>query len=371
MPLTLIELKQHQELAKIESKLGWCLVLATENQHHVDSSWIWHKSEDYRENLFLHQCFVECKPLALALFLFNASNPSRPMTQGPISIGKITKEGSAAFKIERVGSIENPEEYQEISNSLANILILPKSNILSFKSKRSLNDPDAEQSVSKRQIQTQVDSQAASSPLLATLSEPVPEPIEQQQPTQQASQSGTAINFEAPWRETKFGQISYRSKLEAQTACFMQNCNIRFTYESISLHLSGGNTYTPDFWLPHQQLFIEIKPAFPHVEEIAKCEEVAASGFNIVLLYGRLGPPMAKEDTTSEYRRHYEHSNNARGVAWSGTTGKRLPGEWIWGWDNVKQAVVLDMCADSKDMRWSHPKILDAYESAQKLNNPL
>jgi hypothetical protein len=170
---------------------------------------------------------------------------------------------------------------------------------------------------------------------------------------------------DTPWRQTAWNGTLYRSKLEAQTACFMQYAGVDFRYEKVQL-LAGtsGGMYTPDFWLPKQQIFIEVKPAYPHIDELAKCEAVAANGFTIVLMYGRVGPPMGFENAGLKYSRTYQHSDNCRGIAWSGLTGQRLPGDWMWLWDEASGSAVLGPLRDSRDARWNHEKLKLAYECA-------
>lgn len=356
------EQQQYQELHKIDSEFAYCLVLSVSAALHTDMSWLWKKSEDYRENLLLHQLYLNQQILLLALFDINPNNASRPQQLSVITSCVISAEGSAAFRITRQVALSD-EQWESTSQFLMLKMVLPQTEISRNRKKRQLDTlqpSDAQEA--KRQMTQALPEQAPFDEVIL-LDFPADKIQEQQQ-----TKESIVKPAELPWKETRLGEITYRSKLEAQTACFMANCGIRFSYECISLHLSNSTTYTPDFWLPEQKLFIEIKPAYPHLEELAKCEAVAASGFDIVLLYGRVGPPFATEDRTATYHRHYDHSENARGIAWSGQTGERLPGEWVWLWDNKSQTVVLSKWCDSKDQRWSHPKILDAFASAQQLS---
>lgn len=52
----------------------------------------------------------------------------------------------------------------------------------------------------------------------------------------------------------------YRSTLEARWAVFFDSLAIPFTYEGDSFRLSTGKIYSPDFWFPTWNKYIEIKP---------------------------------------------------------------------------------------------------------------
>jgi len=60
-------------------------------------------------------------------------------------------------------------------------------------------------------------------------------------------------------QDTEYGGILYRSKLEARWALFFDENKISHKYELAKVDL-GIDKYTPDFWLPEFQLWVEIKP---------------------------------------------------------------------------------------------------------------
>ncbi len=60
---------------------------------------------------------------------------------------------------------------------------------------------------------------------------------------------------------TEYNGYHFRSRLEATWACFFNNMNMPYQYEPKVFNLDGVK-YLPDFWLPHQQVWIEIKPTF-------------------------------------------------------------------------------------------------------------
>jgi hypothetical protein len=89
---------------------------------------------------------------------------------------------------------------------------------------------------------------------------------------------------------TPYNGNIYRSRHEARFAVFLDSVGITFEYEVMSFKQGiGANrkpyTYTPDFYLGKQRLYIELKPLFPETREILKCEELAYSGRAVVLMF--------------------------------------------------------------------------------------
>jgi len=58
---------------------------------------------------------------------------------------------------------------------------------------------------------------------------------------------------------TIFNGILYRSKAEARWAYFFDELDIPFEYEKRFFNLGHGRCYLPDFWLPKQKIWVEIK----------------------------------------------------------------------------------------------------------------
>lgn len=74
-----------------------------------------------------------------------------------------------------------------------------------------------------------------------------------------------------------YNGIRFRSRLEAQWACYFDALRIPFDYESHTFDLDGGLIYTPDFYLPTFDVFLEVKPNDPEVRttERAKADALA------------------------------------------------------------------------------------------------
>ena len=152
---------------------------------------------------------------------------------------------------------------------------------------------------------------------------------------------------------TVFNGTQFRSRLEARCADLMTRMNVPYLFESIKMKLSNGSWYTPDFWLPSQKIAIEIKPCYPHLEEISKCESVSRSGLFITLMYGN---PALVPYGSEIGGRNYAHSTGLRGISWE--NGSRLAGDTVWLEDNG--VIGLGQITESSDMRWNAPSIVTA-----------
>lgn len=64
--------------------------------------------------------------------------------------------------------------------------------------------------------------------------------------------------------ETFWKGYRFRSRLEARWAVFFEELGICWEYESQGFELRDGTRYLPDFYLPDQNLYVEIKPAIDY-----------------------------------------------------------------------------------------------------------
>lgn len=71
-------------------------------------------------------------------------------------------------------------------------------------------------------------------------------------------------------KPTKWRGISYRSRTEARWVVFFEQLGIRFEYEKEHFHLANGLMYLPDFWLPDQDCWFEVKGTNPSVHDQEK-----------------------------------------------------------------------------------------------------
>lgn len=85
--------------------------------------------------------------------------------------------------------------------------------------------------------------------------------------------------------ETHYKGYRMRSRLEARWAVFFDALNIPWEYEKEGFNLGDGIFYLPDFWLPEQQCWIEIKGEHPTEEEHQKANLLAQHSKHDVFLF--------------------------------------------------------------------------------------
>lgn len=73
---------------------------------------------------------------------------------------------------------------------------------------------------------------------------------------------------------TTYQDITFRSRLEARWAVFLDELGIKWQYEAEGYQLPNDEWYLPDFWLPEHDMFFEIKPE-GDTDGAAKCEALA------------------------------------------------------------------------------------------------
>jgi hypothetical protein len=91
--------------------------------------------------------------------------------------------------------------------------------------------------------------------------------------------------------ETEYNGYRFRSRLEARWAVFFDTLGIEYQYEKEGFDLNGM-WYLPDFWLPKQDCFIEIKGAIPTCEELGKAFLLSwHSGKYVHMIWGDVKEP--------------------------------------------------------------------------------
>jgi len=60
--------------------------------------------------------------------------------------------------------------------------------------------------------------------------------------------------------ETVYNGYRFRSRLEARWAVFFDALGVRYDYEREGFDLGEHGWYLPDFWLPREECWVEIKP---------------------------------------------------------------------------------------------------------------
>jgi len=72
--------------------------------------------------------------------------------------------------------------------------------------------------------------------------------------------------------ETRYKGYRFRSRLEARWAVFFDALGVRWEYEKEGYDLGEHGLYLPDFWLPDQDCWVEIKGSFQNQLEQDLCE---------------------------------------------------------------------------------------------------
>ena len=96
---------------------------------------------------------------------------------------------------------------------------------------------------------------------------------------------------------TRYKGCHFRSRLEARWAAFLDSLEVRWEYEKEGYDLGNGVRYLPDFWLPLSEhkypgagYWLEIKPASPSDDEVAKLMSLSATtGHNGFMVCGAVG----------------------------------------------------------------------------------
>lgn len=85
---------------------------------------------------------------------------------------------------------------------------------------------------------------------------------------------GKAVNMDIESIETFYHDIRFRSRLESRWAIFWDDLKVAYEYEPKRFDF-GEIKYIPDFWLPEQKKWVEIKGQMPNDLEIKKAQLLA------------------------------------------------------------------------------------------------
>lgn len=84
--------------------------------------------------------------------------------------------------------------------------------------------------------------------------------------------------------ETSYNGYRFRSRLEARWAVFYDTLGVSYKYEPEGFDLDG-TWYLPDFWLPEQDCWVEIKPEPPTEAESVKAELLCIATKKTVFIF--------------------------------------------------------------------------------------
>ncbi len=103
--------------------------------------------------------------------------------------------------------------------------------------------------------------------------------------------------------ETMYHGYRFRSRLEARWAVFFDALEIPYQYEAEGYNLDGLY-YLPDFWLPDQRCFFEVKGQTPTEQEDRKQYALAEQSRHPVYVF--VGDIPAPEDLDPSSPMHWE-----------------------------------------------------------------
>jgi len=194
------------------------------------------------------------------------------------------------------------------------------------------------------------------SPLRSAVSPPL-EPPQKKRKLNGSPPSGSIV--------THYDGNMFRSRHEARFAHLLNELSVRYEYEGTTFDMKTGvnQRYTPDFYLPELHLWVELKPAYPHWEEMARCAELCTRGFPTVLMYGDGYTVPFGYDTHGggASGSGYAHSRGLKGMSWR-RDGSRVPGELAFTY--AKEAVKIEPCNALSAMQSAgHPVLKAAYDA--------
>jgi hypothetical protein len=160
-------------------------------------------------------------------------------------------------------------------------------------------------------------------------------------------------------RQVKLDGHLYDSVLEAQHAVFFNTLGIRHQPHPGAFTLPSG-TYNVDAYLPHINMWIEIKCRHPYDSEMIRCQEVAETyGLCVAILYGTMQSPYGMKRPKGPIA-PYTHHNGIRALVWPPGGTPMSCGCWIWDGDTYQ----IDARLDVTDRRWCAGNLDAAYATA-------
>lgn len=93
---------------------------------------------------------------------------------------------------------------------------------------------------------------------------------------------------------TEYGGYTFRSRTEARWAVFLDAIDVRWDYEREGFEFNGQR-YLPDFWMPHQRRWLEIKGTTPTYDECEKAKWLAeGTGYDVLIAAGEPCRPVGR-----------------------------------------------------------------------------
>ena len=132
--------------------------------------------------------------------------------------------------------------------------------------------------------------------------------------------------------ETRYKGRRFRSRLEARWAVFFDTLDVPWEYEPKDFNLGDLGRYLPDFRLPWQEFWVEVKCPAPSGEEASKAQALAnQTGEPVVIFEGSQFEPPRFDPTAPQgqgirgtvFWRFYPGAEEAS--VWTGTQWHECP----------------------------------------------
>lgn len=107
--------------------------------------------------------------------------------------------------------------------------------------------------------------------------------------------------------ETKYKGYKFRSRTEARWAVFLDWLDIEYEYEYEGFNLGSHGFYLPDFWLPDNRYWLEVKPSRYEINDPLKYVALANYTQSQVIVTG--GPPKPPFDAWGNLYWFWPRSN--------------------------------------------------------------
>jgi len=163
--------------------------------------------------------------------------------------------------------------------------------------------------------------------------------------------------------ETEYNGYLFRSRLEARWAVFFDNLSVPYIYEPEGFEFDDGVRYLPDFWLPDQHCWVEIKPPGEWIYH-HECE-LLAEEFDCHFVLYITGNPCPGEYRIAPYP--LASGLFSTESPWSFALGRRNDRE-LWICNDNLGAICLNPIALDDD-RWplpDAPRLIGAYRAARR-----
>ncbi len=161
--------------------------------------------------------------------------------------------------------------------------------------------------------------------------------------------------------------VQTRSQLETQWARFFDASGLKYQFEPKTFTLLLGKTYTPDFYLPILNAYIEIKPMKPCVDTMYKCLVLSAQipSERVIILYGFPMEPFVAINRFDEETNRYQDDTSKRYTGMVFQNGKLIQSNFVFMEIDGK----IDLCEINEqntiyNQYWISPNLTRAYETA-------